>query len=422
MAATSTWSYSTGERGRNRVRVFVTRHGSLAVEYYEPHNGGTRPRRISLGHRDEDRAKREADHIAARLGDQPRQPRDLLTVGHRNEARAKRAADHIAAQLGDQQPPQRRDSLTLGELFDNYLASEAARGKAANTRSHDRLVARLVKELFGPHTLVQSLGLKKWDRFIAARRRGSMKGVSPVGNRQIEYDLKTLRAAVNWAVAAELIERNPLEKLSLPQAGTDPHRPVLGQQQYESLLQVAPTIGWRFELALLLAHETGRRINSIRNLRWEDIDPKQRRVRWRAAHDKKKRASVTPLTPVAVATLKRVRADQKVISGWVFPSPLGLTQPTSRGSFTKWFRRALEAVGMGDLRGVGYHSLRRKFATEYRGIPLKDLMNLGGWKDSRTLIDCYELPDLEALEEGLRCRIHSLESTPPADDSDTASL
>ena len=40
-------------------------------------------------------------------------------------------------------------------------------------------------------------------------------------------------------------------------------------------------------------------------------------------------------------------------------------------------------AGVEHVDGLGYHSLRRKFATELKGIPLKDLCQLGGWKDPR---------------------------------------
>lgn len=60
---TKRWSHSTGERGRNRVRVFEHSSGILMLE---TRIGGKRER-SSLGHRDKDRAKREADLAAAKL-------------------------------------------------------------------------------------------------------------------------------------------------------------------------------------------------------------------------------------------------------------------------------------------------------------------------------------------------------------------
>ena len=48
MTTAKRWSYTTGERGRNRVRVFEDGKRPLLAEFYEE----GRRRRISLGHRD----------------------------------------------------------------------------------------------------------------------------------------------------------------------------------------------------------------------------------------------------------------------------------------------------------------------------------------------------------------------------------
>jgi integrase len=45
------------------------------------------------------------------------------------------------------------------------------------------------------------------------------------------------------------------------------------------------------ELALVLAEATGRRLGSIRQLRWEDIDWTGGAIIWRAEADKKRRES-----------------------------------------------------------------------------------------------------------------------------------
>ena len=57
------WSYSTGERGRNRVRAFEHASGVLMLEF----NDGGRRRRISLSHRDRGLGKQAADQAAAKL-------------------------------------------------------------------------------------------------------------------------------------------------------------------------------------------------------------------------------------------------------------------------------------------------------------------------------------------------------------------
>ena len=51
----------------------------------------------------------------------------------------------------------------------------------------------------------------------------------------------------------------------------------------------------KMELALVLAEATGRRLGSIRQLRWEDIDLSKPQIRWRAGADKKGKEWVIPI-------------------------------------------------------------------------------------------------------------------------------
>lgn len=50
------------------------------------------------------------------------------------------------------------------------------------------------------------------------------------------------------------------------------------------------------------------------------------------------------------------------------------------------------------LRSSGlWHPYRRKWATERKHLPLKDVAAAGGWKDTETLLTCYQQPDNETL-------------------------
>jgi hypothetical protein len=74
----------------------------------------------------------------------------------------------------------------------------------------------------------------------------------------------------------------------------------------------------------------------------------------------------------------------------------------SKNLFDRWMKQAQERAG---TRVLGWHSMRRKFVTERRHRPLKDLCALGGWKDYKTLLECYQLPDPEQLRESLEDRV-----------------
>jgi hypothetical protein len=61
-------------------------------------------------------------------------------------------------------------------------------------------------------------------------------------------------------------------------------------------------------------------------------------------------------------------------------------------------------AGVGHEAGRGCHGLRRKFATDLKHIPLKDLCALGGWKDPQTVLKCYQQPDAVTMRRALELR------------------
>jgi hypothetical protein len=69
-----------------------------------------------------------------------------------------------------------------------------------------------------------------------------------------------------------------------------------------------------------------------------------------------------------------------------------------------WWYRAEEAAGLDHVKGQGWHSLRRKFATELKGIPLKDLCKLGGWESPDTILTSYQSADEATMREALTAR------------------
>lgn len=370
--ATRRWSYSTGERGRNRVRAFEhPKTGGLFLEFAD----GLKRKRVALGHRDREAAKAKAEELAA-----------ALRRGY---------APQLAAP-------------TLATLFDNYLR-EVTPQKGSSKQAHDHRAARLFLECFGGSRKAASLNRRDWDGFIRWRRsrndpREGRASSEPVRNRVIEYDLKFLHAVLNWAVACGFLDRNPLKGLPWPRE-TAPARPVLRQEAYEALRRVARSVYPAFELALVLAHETGHRSGAIRLLRWSDVDRQRGVVRWRAATDKMGFEHETMLTAEALAALERARAERPAIGdSWVVPAPNDPGEPCSRHQLLKWWRRAEQLAGLVHQSRGGFHSLRRKFATELKHVPLKDLLALGGWKDPHTVLTCYQTADEVTMREALASR------------------
>ena len=231
-------AYSAGEWGRNRVRIFPDpKTGMFQIEWREDGRRLTR----SLKHRDWRRAKRQADEFAAGFFDAPN-----------GKAEAE------------------PEPLTLERLFDIY-GEEVTPTKTEASQLHDRTATKMFLGFLGRDRRPATLSQRDWDRFIRDRRTGRVgPSGNPVSNRMIERDLKFLLAVLNWAAKSRdehgrlLLEANPLRGLRAPRQ-KNPTRIVLAEEEYQALLEVSRQIGWRFRVALVLAHETGQRIARGRN-------------------------------------------------------------------------------------------------------------------------------------------------------------
>ncbi len=372
-------SYGAGEWGRNRVRVFPDpKTGMYQMEWRE--NGQRLTR--SLRHRDWNRAKKQADEAAA----------------------------GFATLRPNGKPEAEPEPLTLGRLFEIY-GEEVTPTKAEDTRQGDRTAIAMFLQFFGWDRDPATLSQRDWDRFIRERRAGRI-GISgrPVSNRTIACDLTFLMAVLNWAARSRderghlLLESNPLKGLRKP-VEKNPTRVVLTEQEYEALLKVSRQVDWRFHVALVLAHETGHRIGAIRQLQWPDIDFKGGTVRWRAKHEKTSYGHTTPVTDEALAALEEAQAmSAGTGDGPVLPAPTDAARCVGRSLPSFWWQRAQTLAALEPKRGRGWHSLRRKFASDLMDQPLKVLCELGGWKTAKTVLQCYQRADEGQLRKALDAR------------------
>ena len=86
----------------------------------------------------------------------------------------------------------------------------------------------------------------------------------------------------------------------------------------------------------------------------------------------------------------------------VMPAPKDSSASMSRSLARGWWERAAKFAGLEPKRGRGWHSLRRKFASDLMDLPLKVLCELGGWKTAQTVLQCYQRPDQDRLRKALK--------------------
>jgi integrase len=171
------------------------------------------------------------------------------------------------------------------------------------------------------------------------------------------------------------------------------------RQAVQELQQKAKTEAGRrkwlkLELALVLAEATGRRLGSIRQLAWDDLDLKTPMIHWRAETDKKGKEWIVPIPASLAAELRTFRVKMGgAFGGLLFPAHEDPSRPVSRDKFGEWLRTAEGKAKLPKLDGSLWHAYRRAWATSRKDLPPADVAAAGGWKDVATMIRCYQMPD-----------------------------
>jgi integrase len=389
------WSYSAGEKGRNRVRVFERpdRPGQyqLVCRAVDPETGVTKMRKFALQCVDRSDAKRQCDAMAGK-------------------------ATPV---------PQKR---TLSMLVTRYLAETHSYRTAAQAQHHARSILTLFAGFIGRDRDPAKLDRGDFDRYTQARRQGAIfpgkkrRGLS-MRSQTIKCDLHAITAMFNWAMTVRdasnqpLLASNPFRGFKLSQKD-DTRRPRLTFDDYQAMRRGAPGVHALCELALILAWETGHRINAIRCLRWSDVDFKARTITWRAEHDKTRHQHTTPLSDTACDALTAYRTQCAILGDANLFALDG--DVVSRIKIGRWWRICEDRADIGHAAHRGWHSCRRGFATELKGASLKDVAALGGWRSTQVLLNIYTQADQDAMRAALAGR-RSV-ATPPTTETSVRSI
>jgi len=120
---------------------------------------------------------------------------------------------------------------------------------------------------------------------------------------------------------------------------------------------------------------------------------------WRAEHDKKGFEQVVVMSDAVRDALSAQRKAHPAIGKTaVFPAPKDPTKPCNRHLFDDWLRRAYKLAKIVPQRRGMWHSIRRKWATERKGYPVKDVAAAGGWKTEEVLMTSYQQADAETIK------------------------
>lgn len=379
---TGTWTCSLGERGM-RVRLFDK---SVDGVFYRA------------------------------VWDPTERRKSVASLKTRDRAEAERLGRELLAELLRGVQPTKSGPIELAFLWNDF-SSRCVQFKdnQPRTRADAERRVDILRGFFGDRRDVRTLTADDQRGYAKARRAGGIvlsDGVitGAVRERSVEADLVILHQMLTWATTVRgtgggsRLERNPLSGVRRDRE-KNPLRPVATWERFKKTRSAIAELSanaktdlerqrWiRMELALVLAEATGRRLGSIRALRWEEIDFGSQRIRWRAESDKKGVEWTVPIPQTLVDELRTFQRRLGALGGLLFASESSVDIPMDRHLFDKWLAIAEARAELPKLRGALWHAYRRKWASERKHLSLVDVAAAGGWKDNATLLTCYMQPD-----------------------------
>jgi integrase len=236
---------------------------------------------------------------------------------------------------------------TLAEYLDDYCTALEAEGKSKKRRSELQHARRSLG-----HAHIGSLPPRLVEDFKVTRLRSAKP-------ETVGKEIRLLKAAMNRAVALELIDRNPIARIKAPRGVTSKAVAFFTKKQlaaiYKADSELAPI--WRFMV------NTGLRRGEFAKARRADIVGDALRVEsTEEGRTKSARWREVPLNIDARAALKRLGADR--------------LSPFAGDTLSHRFLRAARAAGVpGNL-----HMLRHTFCSHLvmAGVSLREVQLIAG--------------------------------------------
>jgi integrase len=376
------WSYTAGEKGINRIRVYERREaGPIYVEWYDREGRHQQSLRTATNTPvfDKPLAKKLADAMAA-------------------AQRKKREGQLGATLLGLPEPH------TLGELFSTYHNahpqwSEKHRREQENNR-------RFWLLWLGKDTLLTAV--TPATAAAAMRRAILAANQEGIGERTQQKRIRYLKDSFIYAQVKEkwIGEKDNLAGLDVPEPDSV-SRPY-SKAEVAALLPATERVDIRCAAMAYLAWSTGRRANAIRQLSASayQADGEFGMLRFPGATDKARRAGVVYITGKAKRIVEELLSQPAVkVSGWMFPSgdldqddPDRIPdQPVSDQWLRDKLREAEALAGIENVPGRAYHGVKRRFATAV--APHRAAGSKMSGTSEETLRDVYEQDDADPKKE-----------------------
>ena len=270
-------------------------------------------------------------------------------------------------------------ATTVADLLDRWFETVSSTIRETTAEGYRTYVRAYLKPHLGGIRLQDLTPEHVQAAYAALLEQGGKQG-RPLSRRTVHHAHRTLDQAMEYALRANLIARNPCDVVTAPRFDRREIRvlePGEASKVFAHMREHTPWAFWPAALALL----TGARRSEVLALTWPDVNLNG------GAPSLSVRRGFTRLTSGeeivrppktagsarnislgarAVALLQEWRAErenearllERPIEEWLFSDPLG--HPYKPSSVSQAFRRACRAVG---VEGATFHSLRHTHAT-----------------------------------------------------------
>lgn len=253
---------------------------------------------------------------------------------------AKTEADRLLAELtqrreaelaAEQNELEQQRRLTIRQLFERWAATELTPNVLANGKRSGRKDGgqysrdQFERRVFPVLGDIPAINVRKADLLAildAVKAEGKLRTCNVL--------LTDLKQMFHFALAREIVDRNPLDTITKRQAGgaeTERER-VLSADEIVALAQQLPkaNMSQRSVYAVWLILATGCRVGELMSAQWEDIDLKAQT--WLLPKTKNQRPHTIHLSKFAVLQIQglagmRVKKPDGQPCPWVFPNTYG---------------------------------------------------------------------------------------------------
>jgi integrase len=277
--------------------------------------------------------------------------------------------------------------VTVRQLWEHW--SPISRRDKDSWRSDIARAEHLLRHL--GNRVASNLTQADIDEYRSHRLAETTRRGGPPSPATLDLELAQLKRMCSYAVECGRLQVNPVARVKLLRK-PNVRQVTLDEPTFLKLVEAAEP---SYRPVLLMAYDTGMREGEILNLRWSQLDLKDRAVRLGAEDTKTNKARTVYLTDRVIEPLQQL--PRQLHSEYVFVSH----RTGSRWSeLRRAFDRARKAVGREDL---WFHDLRRSFVTNARrrGVPESVVMRMSGHR-TRNVFDRYNVVEDEDVRNAVK--------------------